>query len=114
MGFRTGAFAKVWEVSPVSDVRTKLRMSISRKNKQTGEYETEWDGFAVVCGTAPALQASKLARGDVIRLGDVDATRRYDKEKSREFTDWKIFSFTKDTTERQEHTVDDGEPNLPF
>ena len=31
MGFRTGAFAKVWEVTPMSDTSTKLRMSISRK-----------------------------------------------------------------------------------
>ena len=39
MGFRTGAFAKVWEVTPMSDTSTKLRMSISRKNKKTDEYE---------------------------------------------------------------------------
>ena len=26
MGFRTGAFAKVWEVTPMSDTSTKLRM----------------------------------------------------------------------------------------
>ena len=38
MGFRTGAFAKVWEVTPMSDTSTKLRMSISRKNKKTDEY----------------------------------------------------------------------------
>ena len=39
MGFRTGAYAKVWEVTPMSDTSTKVRMSISRKNKQSGEYE---------------------------------------------------------------------------
>jgi len=33
MGFRTGAYAKVWEVTPMSDTSTKVRMSISRKNK---------------------------------------------------------------------------------
>lgn len=31
MGFRTGAYAKVWEVTPMSDTSTKVRMSISRK-----------------------------------------------------------------------------------
>ena len=35
MGFRTGAYAKVWEVTPMSDTSTKVRMSISRKNKQS-------------------------------------------------------------------------------
>ena len=38
MGFRTGAYAKVWEVTPMSDTSTKVRMSISRKNKQSGEF----------------------------------------------------------------------------
>lgn len=38
MGFRSGAYAKVWDVSPVSDTATKLRVSISRKDKNTGEY----------------------------------------------------------------------------
>lgn len=41
MGFRTGAFAKVWEVNPTSDTTTELKLSISRKNKQTNEFETE-------------------------------------------------------------------------
>lgn len=42
MGFRTGAYAKVWEVTPMSDTSTKVRMSVSRKNKQTGEYEQDF------------------------------------------------------------------------
>lgn len=41
MGFRTGAYAKVWEVTPMSDTSTKIRISVSRKNKQTGEYEQD-------------------------------------------------------------------------
>jgi len=39
MGFRTGAYAKVWKVEPYSDTSVKLRISISRKNKQSGEYD---------------------------------------------------------------------------
>ena len=38
MGFRTGAYAKIWEVTPMSDTSTKVRLSVSRKNKQTNEY----------------------------------------------------------------------------
>lgn len=45
MGFRTGAYAKVWEVTPMSDTSTKVRMSVSRKNKQTGEYEQDFPGL---------------------------------------------------------------------
>ena len=54
MGFRTGAYAKVWEISPMSDTSTKLRISISRKNKQTGEYEQDFSGFVLCIGSAAA------------------------------------------------------------
>lgn len=39
MGFRQNAYAKVWEVDRKSDTMTKLRISTSRKNKKTEEYE---------------------------------------------------------------------------
>ncbi len=45
MGFRTGAYAKVWEVDPVRDTATKIRISTSRKDKQTGEYEQDFSGY---------------------------------------------------------------------
>ena len=38
MGFRKGSYARVWEVQPVSDTNTKIRITISRKDKLTGEY----------------------------------------------------------------------------
>ena len=65
MGFRTGAFAKVWEVTPMSDTSTKLRMSISRKNKKTDEYEQDFSGFVLAIGTAAA------AVGDFVRWATV-------------------------------------------
>ena len=81
MGFRTGAFAKVWEVTPMSDTSTKVRMSISRKNKQSGEYEQDFSGFVLAIGTAAAKKAAGLKEGNRIKLGDVDVTTKYDKEK---------------------------------
>ena len=63
MGFRTGAFAKVWEVTPMSDTSTKLRMSISRKNKKTDEYEQDFSGFVLAIGTAAASKAARLKEG---------------------------------------------------
>ena len=59
MGFRTGAWAKVWEVKPMSDTSTKIRMSVSRKNKQ-GEYEQDFSGFVLAIGTAAAHKAAGL------------------------------------------------------
>lgn len=92
MGFRTGAWAKVWEVTPMSDTGTKLRMSISRKNKQ-GEYEQDFSGFVLAVGTAVAHKAAGLKEGDRIKLGDVDVSTKYDHEKKVTYTNFKLFSF---------------------
>lgn len=124
MGFRTGAYCKVWKVDPVSDTATKLRVSISRKNKKTDAYEQEFSGFISVVGSAAAAKAAKLKDGDRIKLGDVDVTTFYSKEKEREYTTFKVFSFEtadgKGDHAPQKKAVDDGEiepdedSDLPF
>lgn len=96
MGFRTGAYAKVWEVNPMSDTSTKLRVSISRKNKKTDEYEQDFSGFVLAIGTAAASKAARLKEGDRIKLGDVDVSTKYDKEKKVTYTNFKMFSFDAD------------------
>lgn len=126
MGFRKDSFATIWSVEPTSDTLTKARISISRKNRQTGEYENDFGGFVSFVGTAAAKKAASLKERDRIKLGDVDVTNRYDKEKNVTYTNFKVFSFemadgapaqqSKSTTEPQPH-VDDGEVDdsrLPF
>lgn len=93
MGFRTGSYATIWSVESASDTRTKARISISRKNKQTGEYDTDFSGFVDFIGTAAAKKALMLKEKDRIRLGDVDVTNNYNKEKGITYTNFKIFSF---------------------
>ena len=124
MGFRKESYATVWEVEPVSDTLTKGRISIRRKNKQTGDYETDFSGFVSFVGTVAAKNATQLKEKDRIKLGDVDVTNRYDTEKKVTYTNYKIFSFEKqdDTTpatgaEKMQSTVDNGEVDdsrLPF
>ena len=127
MGFRSKNYCTVWEVESISDTNTKARISASRKNKQTGEYETDFSGFVNFVGTAAAKKALGLKAGDRIRLGDVDVTTKYDKEKKVTYTNYKIFSFetrdeidgvTNNTKEpAQTSTVGDGEVDdsrLPF
>lgn len=127
MGFRSGAYAKVWDVSPVSDTATKLRVSISRKDKNTGEYVEDFSGFLRVIGTSAAKKASLIKPGDRIKLGDVDVSTRYDKEKRVEYTTYKVFGFEPVSDASSGHAssyqapdetqVDSGEvedSNLPF
>ena len=124
MGFRTGSYAKIWEIEPKSDTNTTIRLSISRKNKNTGEYEQDFSGFVSFIGTVSAKKASCLKKGDRIKLGDVDVTTNYNKEKKVTYTNFKCFSFdvlseTKDasTDIGNQPVVDSGEVDdsrLPF
>ena len=63
---------------------TSLRISISKKNKETGEYEQEYGGHVAAVGTAVAAKAAKLQPGDRIKLGDVDCCTKYVKEQQKE------------------------------
>lgn len=96
MGFRTNSYAKVWEVIPSTDTRTKLRISISRKDKQTGEYVQDFSGFVDCVGSLAAKKAAQLKANDRIRLGDVDVTTKYNKEKDITYTNFSVFNFEKD------------------
>lgn len=127
MGFRTNSYAKVWSITPVSETKTKLRISVSRKDKQTGEYVQDFSGFVDCVGSAAARKAAGLHEGDRIKLGDVDVTTRYDKEKNITYTNYTVFSFDSESgtipqnnspsiTEPQP-IVEDGDINeneLPF
>lgn len=126
MGFRTGSYATVWEVEPKTETWTKARISTSRKNKQTGTYETDFSGFVSFFGTAVAKKASGLHERDRIKLGDVDVTNTYNKEKGITYTNFSIYSFEMADDPKpaqQRPTVDmgflevpedAGEDGLPF
>lgn len=93
MGFRKDAYCTVWSVDPVSDVQTKARISISRKDKQTGEYTEDFSGFVSFFGTAAAKKAATLKERDRIKLGDVDVRSKYDKAKNITYYNFNVYSF---------------------
>lgn len=76
-------------------------------------------------GTAAAHKAASLKEGDRIKLGDVDVTTKYDRDKKVTYTNFKMFSFdveNESTTQQEKHdatqpAVDEGEiddSRLPF
>lgn len=94
MGFRTGSYATVWSAEQTRGNSVKVRLSTSRKNKQTNQYETDFSGFVYFCGSAGA-EALRLHERDRIKLGDIDVTSRFDKEANREFVNYYAYSFEK-------------------
>lgn len=93
MSFRVGAYATVWEATPKSDKVTVLRISTSKKGKESGEYITDFSGFVSFVGNSAASEAAKLCPRDRIKLGDVEVTTKYDKSKGVTYTNYACFSF---------------------
>lgn len=93
MGFRQNSWATIWSVEQMSDTATKVRLSISHKNKQTGEYEDDFSGFVMFYGTATAAKAARLRERDRIRLGDVDCRSKYVAEKNTTYYNFNVYSF---------------------
>lgn len=91
MGVRTGSYGTIWEVRDKGNY-SDVRLSTSRKNKQTGEYEQDFGGYVRFIGEAHKNAAS-LNERDRIRFGDVEITNNYVKEKNITYTNVACFSF---------------------
>lgn len=93
MGFRKDGYAKVWKTT-VYEKYTLVELSTSKKNKQSGEYEVDFQhSFVKFIGQAHR-DATSLTRGSRIKLGDCDVTRKYSKEKQREYIDFIVYDFS--------------------
>lgn len=126
MGFRKDAWATCWGVEVKSDTLTQVRLSTSRKDKQTEEYVQDFSGFVAFIGTANAKKAALLKEKDRIKLGDIEVTTKYDGDKKITYTNFKCYNFTTqegntDTAAAQpsepQPTVDEGvidDDRLPF
>lgn len=124
MGFRKDAYATVWKVESISPTLTKAQLSISRKNRD-GEYEQDFGSYVAFIGTSAAAKAARLTDKDRIKLGDIDVSTKYDKEKKIMYTNFKIFSFetedefngnkaTPKAEEKNEPELEIDDSNLPF
>lgn len=92
MGFRKDSYATIWEVKKGNGNYSDVRLSTSRKNKQTDEYVTDFSGFVRFIGTAHQ-NAGSLKEKDRIKIGDCEVTNSYDKEKKVTYTNYAVFSF---------------------
>lgn len=119
MGFQTGAYAKIWQIKPSEKGNsTNIQLSISRKNKMTNEYETDFSGFVNFYGEAHK-KAELLKEKDRIKITSCDVSNRYDKEKQTTYWTCKVFDFEKDTgvtvaPKRVEDTAEEVEDDTPF
>lgn len=93
MGFREGAWATVWEVKKNPSGRSfNVNLSTSKKDRDTGEYETDWSGYAMFAGDA-AKKAATLKRGDRIKLNGCEVTTKYVKEQEKKYTNYTVWDY---------------------
>lgn len=80
MGFSTGRYATIWSFKNEGRYST-CRLSISRKNKETNAYETDFtDGFVRLVGQAhEKIQTAHIdeKRGYRIKISSCDVTNIY-------------------------------------
>ena len=92
MGFRTGSYAKVWRFEDKGNYAV-VELSTSKKNKQTDQYETDFQSkFVRFIGQAHT-DIIGMADGVKIKLGDVEVTNSYNKETKVAYTNFLVFSF---------------------
>lgn len=102
MGFRQGAYAKIWSVDDHGKYSTG-NISISKRNKDTGEYTIDFrDGYVRFVGQANEyvkklnLPDSSEAhntnnKGALIRIGACDVSQYYNATKKELYTNFTIF-----------------------
>ena len=103
MAFQDGSYAKVWEVKRNTNY-TDVRLSTSKKRKDTGEYETDFSGFVRFIGKAHQ-DAANLNDGDRIKLGSVSATRTYNKMENKNYTNFQCYSYSVEGVNQTQNTA---------
>ncbi len=82
MGFSVGNYAKIKEIKETKDTYTVAKISFSKKNKATNEYETNFIGVARFVGDA---HKQRPMVDQKIKITACDVTNCYVKDGKIEF-----------------------------
>ena len=96
MGFRSGSYAAVFNVKKGSGNFYDVNITTSKKDRNTGTYNTDFRGFARFVGKAADVISKYNGKNGVpvcrIKLGDVEVTNSYNKEKNVTYTNYVVFT----------------------
>ena len=120
MGFKNGSYVKIWEVEDKGKYSI-ANISVSRKNKETDKYETEFQEKFVklVSNAHKAVAGTEIPKNGLsMRIKSCDVTNKYDTEKKKTYYNFVVFEFEENNApstkanEQTETNVDDDD--LPF
>lgn len=110
MGFRNNAYATVWECRPGKGNYIEARISTSKKNKMTDQYETDFSGWVRLVGRASDL--GMLAEKSRIKIIECDVTNNYSKEKQTTY--WNPVIFDAELVEGSNTSAPTSRPSDDF
>ncbi len=105
--FQNDTYAKIWSVEDKGNY-TDCQISTSKKNKQTGAYETDFADRVRFIGKAHNLKPQK---GQRIKLLNTAVSNHYDKEKKKTYYTFVLFDYALEDKTAQYSTP---EEDLPF
>lgn len=95
MGFYKDNIGTIWSIEDKGKFST-AHITCARKDKDTGEFKQEFNGFVTLSGTAyekgKTLQIPK-DKGVIIRFGNGNVITNYVAEKNTTYTNYKLYSF---------------------
>lgn len=94
MGFRVGAYAKIWKIAEDKGNYAIAQVSVSRKKED--KYVTEFQSnFVRLVGKAyeKGKDIQEVHGGTTIKISACDVTNRYVKEQQKEYVNFVIFDF---------------------
>ena len=127
MGFKNGAFATVWKTESIwMNLICRMPSFLPPSTAEIIVLQSYIIRYVMVRSlqNGRSSRAARLKEKDRIKLGEVDVTTRYSKEKNTTYTNYKVFSF-EDADSKPSGSVEDdfgndvdsgeiSENNLPF
>lgn len=106
--FQNNTYAKIWSVEDKGNY-TVCQISTSKKNKETGKYETDFADKVRFVGKA---HGQKPQAEQKIKLLNTAVGNRYDKEKKKTYYSCVVFDYElEDKTSTYDNAI---EEDLPF
>ena len=105
MGFRVGAYARVWSVNDNGNYST-ANITISKKERDSDHYKTVFkDGYTKFVGKAnEKLKTLQIGdKGASIKLVECDVENNYVAETKKLYTNYTVFDF--DIPDRDESSA---------
>ena len=111
--FSNGSYATVWNVTTDDNGRVKVELSTSRKDRESGQYTTDFSSKYVNFVSDAKAVGADLHRGDRIRIDECGVSNGYNKETQKGYTNFFVFKAEKVERRSTPESATD-EDVLPF